>query len=132
MAAVWLSKPLISGSVTISEAIDPSSATQRTARALSSRPSANSRTPTAMGSQMAALSSPNSAPPERRQRRRQARPDAPGQQRDHTEQHDQRVPVHVPGLQQAHDAREAAHRGGGSVDGQAIDDAEVTALPEHA
>jgi len=58
IAAVVVSKPTISGSVTRKLTSEPISAIQRTASALSSRPMASSRTPQAIGSQMARLSKP--------------------------------------------------------------------------
>ena len=58
MAAVPVSKPVTSGMVTRKLAIAPSSAIQRTIPACSSRPSASSSAPTAIGSQMATLRRP--------------------------------------------------------------------------
>ncbi len=56
MAALVVSKPEISGSVTRKDSTAATSAIQRTAPALLSRPSASSRPPQTMGSQMDRLS----------------------------------------------------------------------------
>jgi hypothetical protein len=58
MAAVVVSKPVISGMVTRKLAIAASSATQRTTPAWSSRPSASNSAPATIGSQMATLNRP--------------------------------------------------------------------------
>src|ERR1043165_9488131 len=100
IAAVEVSKPVISGSVTRKEATDATSAIQRTAPALLSRPSASRRPP------------------------------LPGHQTHDTQDHDQRIPVQGAGLDQAHQAGDAAHRARGAVDQDAVDDALVAGLPQ--
>ena len=58
MAAVSNLKPLYKGSVTKKLTIEPTSATQRTVPACSSRPKANKTMPNAIGVQMARLNNP--------------------------------------------------------------------------
>ena len=57
-------------------------------------------------------------------------PQLPGHQADHADDHDQRVPVEIAGLQAAAQRGDAADRPRRAVDEDAVDDADVAALPQ--
>ena len=107
IAAVPVSKPVISGIVTrkLSERADQRDPAHRRRRC-SSRPSASSSTPQTIGSQMARLSKTHvlvlRAAGSAADQARQVGPQLPGQQAEDADDHDQRVPVEVAGLEQAH------------------------------
>jgi hypothetical protein len=137
IAAVPVSKPVISGRVTRKEPAAPTSAMAAHGAGVLSRPMASSSTPKAIGIQMARLSRPIvlllltflSAPcPSAR--RPQVGPQPPGQQAEDAQQHHQRIPVEVPGLHQAHQPAKAAHHARRAVDQQAVDQRLVAALPQ--
>src|SRR3954471_1178412 len=129
MPACAVSKPVISGSVTTNDATAKTSAIQRRARALSSRPIASNTTPARIGSQMARfkkiilvlrrLRSVSDA--------LEIRQELPGQQTEHAQDHHQGIPVKMPRLHQAHDAGDEADHPRRAVDGKAVDQALVPA-----
>src|SRR5688572_29300045 len=124
MAAVPVSKPVTSGIVTRKAAIDPSSASHFTALALRP-PIASSTAPTAIGSQMAILSKPISCVLRASRSSAsgpgaQVRPELPGHEAEHAQDHEERVPVEVTGLDAAQHAGEGAHGARGPVDEHAV------------
>src|SRR6476619_3281526 len=133
IAAVPRLNPVTSGIVTAKLAVAAISAAQRTASARSSRPKARSRTPATMGSQMAMLRSgmfllfaERSAP----DHVAEERPELPGHEADHADDHDQRIPVEIAALQAPAERGDAADRPRRAIDEDAVDGGDVTALPE--
>src|SRR4051812_5398714 len=109
IAAVPRSKRPYSGSVARKLTMEPISAIQRTARAWSSRPSASSTAPKAIGVQMAKLKSPICYCSPLLEPVADHRPaDEIRHQHDHAQQHGEGVVVDVAGLHPARRAREQA------------------------
>src|SRR3989344_1445009 len=131
IAAVVVSKSVIRGMVTRKPATEPMSAIQRAALGFSWRPAASSRSPKATGTQMA------------RERMLDMvcmggsscsglHEHEPGHEGEHPQDHDQRVVIEVTGLEQADHRADHADQLGRAVDDQAVDQRNVTDLPEAA
>src|SRR6185312_1956162 len=118
MAEVPSLKRVYSGNVTRKLIAEPSKATQRTARACSSRPSANKTTPKKIGVQMARLNNPIFLVS-------LLEPDEIGHQHEHTDDHGQRIVVEVARLHPAHHTRGAAHQLPGAVHHEPVDQPQI-------
>src|SRR3954470_10726218 len=103
MSAVPFLNPPYSGSVTRKLTTAPISASHRTERACSSRPSASSTTPNRIGVQMERLNTPTFF------FSLSAEPNEPCHQDEQPDDHRQCVVVQVAGLQAPRDAGEPAH-----------------------
>ncbi|KAF4529847.1 hypothetical protein B566_EDAN018342 [Ephemera danica] len=139
-AAVETSNPLMSGMVTTNDASAPSKATQRAVPAVRSLPNARSKQPTAIGSQIATLKRPMNAvfsavffsvaSAAQAQGRPHIGPQAPGQQGEHAQRHDQRIPVQQAGLKTPHHAGQGAHAPGRTVDEHTVNQPLIATLPQ--
>src|SRR5581483_10633978 len=128
MPASAASKPAQTGSTTANPASAPNSASQRVSAALRSAPVTSTRMPARTGSQITVES--GGRPSIRRPFSSACEPQR--QQHEHPDDHGERVVVDETGLHLPDHAREPADQPRRAVHENAVDDADVAALPQAA